>query len=385
MRELLFEYLLKCEKIIIYGAGKQGRFLNWILKKNGISVSFFCDRNSALWNQKIEGTLCISPREIVSYRESVLILSPKENKNIKEDMDNNGFSKVLTWDDVKFLCEDNKNNKKDLKDYMEYVLTQNGLMKASLEKNIRFKGIHAGKRCFIIGNGPSIKDQNLSLLNKEITFTVNQISRAAFFESINTQYHLWADPNFFKTEFTCEGDYQLLELMKSLPKGTESFFPYSYAHKYIEKYDLDKYMNINFYEPNKLVGEYEDIDFTSCVRVGFSVVQYAIQLAAYMGFKEIYLLGCECTTILNVINARTKLYESETHGYEVDNIEKERAYQMYMSLPMTAYYESELNLLHEYSVIHRYCKKRGIKVINCTPGGVLDEFAREWFNKIVGS
>lgn len=41
----------------------------------------------------------------------------------------------------------------------------------------KLKNIHLGKRCFIIGNGPSLKAEDLSKLykNNEITFAFNRI------------------------------------------------------------------------------------------------------------------------------------------------------------------------------------------------------------------
>src|SRR5690349_18838408 len=42
-----------------------------------------------------------------------------------------------------------------------------------LKRNEVFRNLHKGRRCFIIGNGPSIKDQDLSPLANEITLVTN--------------------------------------------------------------------------------------------------------------------------------------------------------------------------------------------------------------------
>jgi len=47
---------------------------------------------------------------------------------------------------------------------------------------IRFKDIHRGERCFIIGTGPSLNQTNLSLLKDEITFGVNTLYRGNFLD-----------------------------------------------------------------------------------------------------------------------------------------------------------------------------------------------------------
>ena len=38
-----------------------------------------------------------------------------------------------------------------------------------------YRDLHRGKRCFVIGNGPSLKQTDLSLLKNEFTFGLNRI------------------------------------------------------------------------------------------------------------------------------------------------------------------------------------------------------------------
>lgn len=370
------KYLREQDKIIVYGCGNNGRFLHWLLEQQDIHISYWCDGNADFWNKKIEGIECIAPQQLGEYQQAVMIVSMEKYEEVMPQLAELKFSNIFTWDDIKSLKTELQHDKELLRLYLKWQLRQSPDIMAILDKNRRFKNIHSGERCFIIGNGPSIREQNLALLKDEITFTVNQIARNPQFQSVNTDYHLWADPAFFKTELCCEGDYELLKIMKQLPKDTECFFPYYCAANYINKFKLYNHINVNYYSPSELVDEEEEIDFTEFIRRGSTVVQYAIRLAIYMGFKEIYLLGCECTTILNVINARTSRYTMVTHGYDIDEKEKERAKHMYYSLPMEEYYRSECGIMSEYHIIGEYCKKKGIKLVNCTPGGLLEEFPR---------
>lgn len=45
------------------------------------------------------------------------------------------------------------------------------------KENSAFRNIHNGERCFILGNGPSIKFVDFSQLENEYVFTVNQMPR----------------------------------------------------------------------------------------------------------------------------------------------------------------------------------------------------------------
>lgn len=383
LKTILFEFLSNQKEVIIYGCGKNGSILQKILNDNDIYINYWCDSDERLWNQKIHQIECISPKQLDRHQHAVVIVSMIKYREVLPMLQKCQFEKILTWDDVKFLKKEFEHSQEQLRIYRKWRLGQQPELSIKLKKNEIYKNIYKGKRCFVIGNGPSVKEQDLSLLRDEITFTVNQIARNPQFQEINTNYHLWADPNFFVTEMTCEGDYELLRIMRQLPENTECFFPYDSAYRYVEKFDLEKFINVNYYKTGEFVHEDEEIDFTEFIRGGYTVVQYAVRLAIYMGFTEIYLLGCECTTILNVINARTSSYTTTTHCYEIDENEKERAKNMYFSLPMQAYYESELGILEEYHVLAEYCKKRGIKLMNCTPGGLLDEIARISYEEVL--
>ena len=44
-----------------------------------------------------------------------------------------------------------------------------------MERMLALKDTHRGQRCFIIGNGPSLKNTDLALLENEVTFGLNRI------------------------------------------------------------------------------------------------------------------------------------------------------------------------------------------------------------------
>lgn len=377
---ILFDYL-KEKKIIIYGCGYNGKFVQWVLMNNDVKVAYMCDRNEKLWGTKIYGVECISPDMLGNHKDACVLVALLDGHEVINMLEERGFCDVLDWDDLRFI-KDNMIRNEELSGYREYVLEQNEALKQRLLKNSKYKDRYKGQRCFIIGNGPSVNQQDLSLLKDEITFTVNQMPRNPQFVHINSQYHVWADPDFFDTDATCEGELKLLEVMKNMPMDTECFFPYEYACRYVEEYHLEDYINVNYYTSSEYVGPKEEIDITKHIAPPWTVVQCAIRLAIYMGFKQIYILGCEATTVVNVVNAKTRNYQKETHCYEIDEKEKERAKKMY-SRPMQEYYISEKGALDDYQCLKKYCEDRNIKLVNCTPGGLVENLPREDYEKIV--
>jgi len=60
----------------------------------------------------------------------------------------------------------------------------------SIQNLRRFKDIHTGERCFIIGNGPSLKKTDLSFLKDEYTFGLNRIYLMFAELGFSTSYYL---------------------------------------------------------------------------------------------------------------------------------------------------------------------------------------------------
>jgi uncharacterized Rossmann fold enzyme len=64
-----------------------------------------------------------------------------------------------------------------------------------------FKDIHKGKRCFIIGNGPSLKMEDLDKLKNEYTFAANKIYLAFEETDWRPTYYCIQDLKLFLRDF----------------------------------------------------------------------------------------------------------------------------------------------------------------------------------------
>lgn len=254
----------------------------------------------------------------------------------------------------------------------------------ALNANHELENIHKGKRCFVIGNAPSLNTQDLSVLKDEIVLTVNQISRNKQFKSLNTNYHFWADPGFFK-ENSKEGDKELLEVMMSV--NTEGnrpicFFPLE-VKEFVSKKKLDQVLNVRYFVPGHILfDQYKKIDFSGMIPGMNTVVQYAIMLGIYMGCTEIYLLGCDCTGILSYIETKTDSGNFE-YAYDISQAEAERMKAMLGGVSCEQTFYGWAKIFEGYRLLGGYCKKRGIQLINLTNGGILDCLPRKKFENVV--
>ena len=246
-----------------------------------------------------------------------------------------------------------------------------------IESNDKYKNIHVGERCFIIGNGPSLKKVNLKQLSNEYTITVNQSPRMENFSDIHTNYHVWVDERFFHLSKSDPNDMELLDVMKHVKTaGNSPIIFYKVAAKsMIDEFQLDKDLNISFIMDGFINTNTPNIDFpiTAPVPVFSTCIHYAILIAAYMGFKEIYLLGCDCTGILNTINARVENGDNFAYAYNVSEKERKRMHEQNKQTTMADEFEWYANLFRTYGMLYSYCEQRGIKLRNATEGSILEE------------
>lgn len=140
-----------------------------------------------------------------------------------------------------------------------------------------FQGIHKGKRCFIVANGPSLKKTNLELLNNEITFGLNRIYLNFISSSFRPTYYL-AVNELILEQFS----HEISDL--AMPKFL------NWNRRFHFNPDIN---NIIFLKPKFVVNDFFQQDLTHPMVFGATVTFAAIQLAFYMGFEKVILVGMD--------------------------------------------------------------------------------------------
>lgn len=216
------------------------------------------------------------------------------------------------------------------------------------------KDKYKGKRCFIIGNGPSLNITDLDKLSNEYSFAPNKILYLLNHTIWKPTFYLCADLDGYtmvKDELKKYPDLNTFVDIrcKGRTSKTTHFF-YSYGKYHINRYRVD---DIHISE-----------DISKYVYTGYTVTFTAIQLAVYMGFKEIYLLGCDHNYAVKV----------DSHGHKtVDN-----SIQTYAKgIPDWGKSIQNIDITtRAYQCAKEYCNKQGIKIYNATRGGMLEVFER---------
>lgn len=224
------------------------------------------------------------------------------------------------------------------------------------------KDAYRGKRCFIIGNGPSLKTDDLDKLKNEFTFGANRIYEIFDKTDWRPVFYIANDGNFIDENWEKISGF----------KNTISFLEY----RNIRSRKASKNIIGICREANFAINRWNDKsihiseDISKSFSNGYTVTFTAIQLAIYMGFSEIYLLGVDFSYSI-VRDKRGKLHKDDT----VQNYFNGKTYDATVQN-----YESTL---FAYQKAEEYCKTHNIKICNATRGGKLEVFERVDFDEVL--
>jgi hypothetical protein len=226
--------------------------------------------------------------------------------------------------------------------------------------------IHEGQRCFILGTGPSLNSltqKQLDKLQHEVIFGVNDIYKAKIVESIVPKYYLLMDNEYW--EWGSQASRDILKKYESQPPVIITRYK---AISLIKKLGIKS--DIIFLHDKKYPATKNELCMHKNTYASQNVVETAIKAAMYMGFKEIYLLGCDYT---GFISASDHCYEEDE---EKSNREKKWHEARNIPLNLALYLECYARATKWHYLLAAYAKKHKIQIINITPGSLLDAYPR---------
>jgi hypothetical protein len=185
-----------------------------------------------------------------------------------------------------------------------------------------FKNIHEGKRVFILASGPSLAALDLRPLSRRLVIGLNR--SALIFP--DTNYHCTMDQRLFDEHPEVLRKTRYLFTLAGRPWGIR--IPLLGAEGF-------------------------SWDLAQGIYSGYTVAYFALQLAVYMGFKEIFYLGLD----LKHDGPKTHFFGSDFHSRNHEQTEFPRMAKML-----------------RYSA--RALEGSGVNVFNCSPVTDLDCFPR---------
>lgn len=220
-----------------------------------------------------------------------------------------------------------------------------------------FKGIHKGERCFVVGTGLSLRKTNLDLLVDEYTFGMHRIGMR-FDKTIWRPYYY-----FCVTTRTRQSEYRR-DVVCAIEQAEHSFIA-ERTRDYLEDDVWDakgtwikaRYIGIalDHYNPKCY---FTDIDNCEISVYGMSTFG-CIQIADYMGFNPIYLVGMDLG-----YQAHGACGADRSHFHE--------DYERGFANPQFGMTDEEH--LKAYRAVQESAPH--LEIINCTVGGKLELFPR---------
>lgn len=257
--------------------------------------------------------------------------------------------------------------------------------RAEIRANRKFKGIHAGKRAFILATGPSIRTQDLRGLEGEICFGVGQFYLHDDIARIRPRYHVESP---LHEPFGPEDVARFFEGYRAgYSKETTFFFghrPYRGSfHAYLRAHPEQRPEHCHWLDYRHYT-EFNEHTYDHPSRWDIcgnpfqprTVVYSAIQVAHYMGCSEIYLLGCDHDYLADTKRVQNHHFYKEEKGISdvklLSTFDSERWFGEYH------------DRWRDYRLIRDYLAPRGCRVYNSTQGGMLDVFPRVPLEMVLG-
>jgi hypothetical protein len=218
----------------------------------------------------------------------------------------------------------------------------------------RYRDMHRGKRCFIIGNGPSLQRTDLSKLTNEVTFGMNRIYLMAESRGFMPTYYVAVNQHVIQQ---CAQDIQTLRLPRFLAWHSRDALRFEDGMMFIR-------------DPGDLtVGFSRDI--AQCVWEGTTVTFAALQIAYYMGFDDVILVGVDHS--FTTQGSPHKLIEST--GDDADHFDV-RYFGRGFKWQLPDLYTSE----GAYRIAKFTYEWTGRKILDATVGGKLTVFPKVDFD-----
>ncbi len=251
-----------------------------------------------------------------------------------------------------------------------------------------YKGRYAGRRCFVIGNGPSLKAADLTRIKENGDFSI----------ASNRIYLIFGQTEWRPDVYTIM-DPPCIAASLSAISAIEVQLKLVPVHPGNKMYTFDGAIplrcifNENDWIVNGGLPPFSD-DITECVQDGRNITYINLQTAIYLGFEEIILLGIDhqysrqsymLRDEKNDIKVSREKIQSQTAILDSDNVRQNHFCADYWKGIYGANEGSYAinEATRSYQAARKYAEEHGIQIVNATRGGKLEVFDRVDFDELM--
>lgn len=225
------------------------------------------------------------------------------------------------------------------------------------------RGLYAGRRCFVMGNGPSLLKCDLNRLASEITLVSN------------AHYLIWDQINYIPTFLTVEDPLvaeDRAEQLRAL-SGVVTIFPFDLRPLLGPSSETKLYIDFPRHYPSFPKFSH---DLARRGYWGGTVSFLNLQLAAYLGCNPIILIGFDHSYVVPSQDMQGHVIHSQNE--DVNHIHPD-----YFG-PGYRWHDPNIERMEAaYRCARQETESMGVQVLNATIGGHLEIFERAPFDSVV--
>ncbi|MBI5682430.1 MAG: hypothetical protein HZC45_04605 [Deltaproteobacteria bacterium] len=229
-----------------------------------------------------------------------------------------------------------------------------------LSRNKKFHNLYAGRRCFIIGTGPSISRQDLTLISNEITIVMNHFHEHPILEKWQPTFYCAGDP---LSNYTPEETKYISKVASKI--HPQAYFLHLSLKDMIVKNKMFPIENTYYLKflgsPHEWARLKYNWNLNGAVMDILTTMHMAIIVALYLGCSPIYLIGADHDWLSS--NTHMKHFYTNMDGNDFKG-----------SYKYALEYTLELWQIHE--ALRDAALARGVTIYNATDGGFLDVYPR---------
>lgn len=227
------------------------------------------------------------------------------------------------------------------------------------------KGNFTGKRIFIVGNGPSLNQTPMYLLKNEYTMCFNRFG--LFQERLN-----WSPTFYVVTDDLVIRDIHKEINQSILPVVKYAFFPDIHPSNVDFSSYIDNKENVYWLNTDKP-------DFSANLPfcgINKTVVNAGIQIAAFLGFSEIYLIGVDMSF------KEHKVKKLNSRDWKADDHDPNHFDPRYFGKGLKYHNPTVHEIIARFKEAKAFFDPRGVKIFNAGIGGNLEIFPRVDFSTL---
>lgn len=242
----------------------------------------------------------------------------------------------------------------------------------------------------VMGNGPSLRqtiDNRREWLMSHSRLAVNFAANAPEFFGLRPDYYVLADPHFFRGAGTDPNVASLWRHISAADWPMTLYIPVKEGRKLpvmLAALGVELPENITIKRFNLTPGDGATAPLRLLYSAGLAmprprnVLIPSIMTAMREGFRKIYLCGADHTWTRTLeVDEDNHVVSVQPHFYKDSGSELKRVSTEYKGLRLCDVLGSMTIAFRSYFDIRSYAQKKGVEIVNSTPGSFIDAFPRE--------